>query len=64
MDRPTPVQPYQHDRPGPSSASTSRKHEMPVPIEEGGIESETDQAPPILEVPVMICAQYIGLKNV
>ena len=45
MNRPTPVQSSQNYRPGPSSVSTSRNHEMPVPMKEGEINSETDQDP-------------------
>ena len=45
MDRPTPVQQHQTDRPGPSPA--------PIPIEEGEIDSETDQDPSVLEVPAI-----------
>ena len=67
MDRPTPVQPTQIDRPGPSSAgiaSTSRNHNMPVPIEEGEIDSGTNQNPSVLEVPAINWAPYVGVKSV
>ena len=53
MDRPTPVQP---DKPGPSSA--------PIPMEEGEIDSETDQDPSVLEVPAINWARYVGVKSV
>ena len=45
MDRPTPVQ---HDRPGPSQQT----YIQTAPMEEGEIETDTDQDPSILEVPV------------
>ena len=56
MDRPTPVQQHQSDRPGPSSA--------PIPIEEGEIDSETDQDPSLPEVPAINWARYGGVKSV
>ena len=56
MDRPTPVQQHQSDRPGPSSA--------PIPMEEGEIDSETDQDPSVLEVPAINWAQYVGVRSV
>ena len=56
MTRPTPVQQHQSDRPGPSSA--------PIPMEEGEIDSETDQDPWVLEVPAMNWARYVGVKSV
>ena len=56
MDRPTPVQQHQSDRPGPSSA--------PIPMEEGEIDSETDQDPSVLEVPAINWARYVGVKSV
>ena len=48
-DRPKPVQ--QQNMPGPSSATTDREQYAPMPMEEGEIDSETDQDPSILEVP-------------
>ena len=56
MDRPTPVQQQQSDRPGPSSA--------PITMEEGEIDSETDQDPSVLEVPAKNWARYVGVKSV
>ena len=56
MDRPTPVQQHQSDRPRPSSA--------PTPMEEGEIDSETDQDPSVLEVPAINWARYVGVKSV
>ena len=70
MDRPTPVQQQQHDqsqhdRPGPSSAITDTQHQFAqIPMEEGEIESETDQDPSILEVPAWKWARYVGVKSV
>ena len=56
MDRPTPVQQHQSDRPGPSSA--------PTPMEEGEIDSETDQVPSVLGAPAINWARYVGVKSV
>ena len=56
MDRPTAVQQHQPDKPGPSSA--------PIPMEEGEIDSETDQDPSVLEVPAINWARYVGVKSV
>ena len=55
MDRPTPVQQHQSDRAGPSA---------PIPMEEGEIDSETDQDPSALEVPAINWARYVGVKSV
>ena len=56
MDRPTAVRQHQSDRPGPSSA--------PIAVEEGEIDSETDQDPSILEVPAINWARYVRVKSV
>ena len=56
MDRPTPVQQSQFDKHGPSSA--------PIPMEEGEIDSETDQDPSVLEVPANNWARYVGTNSV
>ena len=70
MDRPTPVQQQQHnqsqyDKPGPSSATANTEHQFAqIPMEEGEIESETDQDPSILEVPAWNWARYVGVKSV
>ena len=56
MDRPTPFQQSQFDKPGPSSA--------PIPMEEGEIDTETDQDPSVLKVPAFNWAQYVGVKSV
>ena len=70
MDRPTPVQQQQHDQsqydePGPSSATANTEHQFAqIPMEEGEIESETDQDPSILEVPAWNWARYVGVKSV
>ena len=45
MNQPTPVQQHHSDRPGTSPA--------PIPMEEGEIDSETDQDPSVLEVPAI-----------
>ena len=62
VDRPTPVQ-YQ-DVPGPSSATFGQELFAPMPMEEGEIESDTDQDPSILEVPSINWARYVGVKSV
>ena len=56
LDRPTPVKQHQSDRPGPSSA--------PIPMEEGEIDSETEQDPSVLEVAAINWARYVGVKSV
>ena len=51
--------------PGPSSATANTEHQFAqIPIEEGEIESETDQDPSILEVPAWNWARYVGVKSV
>ena len=62
MDRPTPAQ-YQ-DLPGLSTATAGQELFAPMPMEEGEIESETDQDPSILEVPAINWARYVGVKCV
>ena len=57
LDRPTPVQ---HDRPGPSQQT----YIQTTPMEEGEIETDTDQDPSILEVPAINWARYVGVKSV
>ena len=57
MDRPTPVQ---HDRPGPSQ----QDYIQATPMEEGEIDTDTDQDPSILEVPAINWARYVGVKSV
>ena len=51
MDRLTPVQPNTQDMPGQSTSSSSRSYNQLTPMDEGGIDSETDQDPIVLEVP-------------
>ena len=48
-----PVRPSQNDRPGPSSEgiTPSRNHNIPIPMEESEIDSETDRDPSVLGVP-------------
>ena len=42
----------QQNTPGPLSASTAPKQQFaPIPMEEGEINSESDQDPSVLEVP-------------
>ena len=45
------------DRPGSSQ-------QQPIPMEEGEIDSESDQDPSILEVPAINWAKYAGVKSV
>ena len=59
MDRPIP-----ENQPGPSSASPGQELFAPMPMEEGEIESETDQDPSILEVPAINWARYVEVKSV
>ena len=62
MDSPTPAQ--HQDLPEPLSATSGRELYAPMPMEEGEIESETDQDPSILEVPAVNWARYVGVKTV
>ena len=63
MDRPISVN--HADRPGPSTTLPSQqKLFAPMPMEEGEIESETDQDPSVLEVPAINWARYVGVKSV
>ena len=62
MDRPTPTQ--QQNMPGPSSAPTDLDQYAPTAMEEGEIDSETDQDPSILEVPAINWARYVGVGSV
>ena len=56
VDRPqTPAN--TEDRPGPSQ-------QQPIPMEEGELDSESDQDPSILEVPAINWAKYAGVKSV
>ena len=59
MDRPTPVN--HANQPGPSS---QQELFAPMPMEEGEIESETDQDPSVLEVPAINWARYVGVRSV
>ena len=55
----------QYDKPGPSSAIANTEHQFAqIYMEEGEIESETDQDPSILEVPAWNWARYVGVKSV
>ena len=62
MDTPTPAQ--HQDLPGPSSATPGHELFAPMPMEEGEIESETDQDPSIVEVPAISWARNVGVKSV
>ena len=64
LDRPTPAQPSQQEQPGTFSSSTRQERNTPIPMEEGEIDSETDQDPSVLEVPVINWARYVGVKSV
>ena len=58
VDRPQRQQPQPDNEPGPSSRQMQH-----TPMEEGEIDSETDQDPSVLEVPVN-WAKYVGVKGV
>ena len=62
MDRPTPAQ--HQDLPEPPTAIPGHELFAPMLMEEGEIESETDQDPSILEVPAINWARYVGVKSV
>ena len=62
MDRPTPAR--RQDLPGPSSTSTGPEKFASMPMEEGEIDSDTDQDLSILEVPAMKWARYVWVKSV
>ena len=64
LDRPTPAQPSQQEQPGTSSSSTRQERNTPIPMEEGEIDSETDQDPSVLEVPAINWARHVGVKSV
>ena len=61
LDRPTPAQ--QQNSTGPSATNIDQQL-APVPMEEGEIDSETDQDPSVLEVPAWNWARYVGVKSV
>ena len=64
LDQPTLVQSNTQDRPGPSTSSSSRSYNPPLPMEEGEINSETDQDPSVLKVPAIDWARHVGVKGV
>ena len=64
IDRPTPAQLIQYDQPETSNSSTGQGRNTPVPMEEGEINSETDQDPSVFEVPAINWARYVGVKSV
>ena len=64
LDRPTSAQPSQQEQPGTSSSHTRQEWNTSIPMEEGEIDSETDQDPSVLEVPAINWARYVGVKSV
>ena len=63
VDRPqAPVNP--EERPESSTINPSTTHQQPTPMEEGEIDSESDQDPSVLEVPAVNWAKYVGVKSV
>ena len=58
VDRPTPAQTSTQDRPGPSHQNYTQE----APMEEGEIDTDTDQDPSILELPAINWARYVGVK--
>ena len=48
----------------PTSATANQDRNIPVPIEEGEIDSKTYQDPSVLEVPVINWAPYVEVKSV
>ena len=52
------------DRPGHSTTKNSTAQQQLIPMEEGKIDSESDQDPPILEIPAVNWAKYAGVKSV
>ena len=64
IGRPTPVQPTQYDQLGTSTSNTRQGRNTPIPMEEGEIDSETDQDASVLEVPAINWASYFRVKSV
>ena len=52
------------DRPGPSTTNNLTAQQQPIPMEEGEIDSESDQDTSILEIPAVNWAKYAGVKSV
>ena len=63
LDRPTPAQQQQNPT-GPSPTTNINQQLAPVPMEDGEIDSETDQDLSVLEVPAWNWARYVGVKSV
>ena len=63
LDRPTPTQ-QQQNLTGPSVTPMTNQQLAPVPMEEGEIDSETDQDLSVLKVPAWNWAYYVGVKSV
>ena len=64
LDRPTTVQPFKYDQPGTSTSNLRQGRNTPIPMEEGEIDSETDQDQSVLEVPAINWARHVGVKSV
>ena len=64
VDRPTLAQQQQQNSTGPSATTNTDQQLAPVLMEEGEVDSGTDQEPSILEVPAWNWARYVGLKSV
>ena len=63
VDRPqAPENP--EDRPGPSTINHPTTQQQPTPMEEGEIDSESNQDPSVLEVPAVNWAKYVGVTSV
>ena len=58
------AQQQQQNPTGPSVTTNTDQQRAPVPMEQGEIDSETDQDPSVLEVPASNWARYIGVKSV
>ena len=63
VDRPTPAELNQQERPIPSTAPISQDQNVPISIEEGEFDSETDHEPSFLKIPIVKWARYVGVKS-
>ena len=52
------------DRPPPTTANYEVPQQQTIPMEEGEIDSDSDQDPSMLEVPAVNWAKYVGVKSV
>ena len=64
MEWPTPAQPTLYDQPEPSTSTIRQERSTSIPMEEGELDSETDQGNSVLEVPAINWARYNGAKSV